>query len=225
MQQADLFVGSDNVRHSSETNEHFTPTGIVEHARTTLGALDLDPASCEAANQVVKAASFFTKEDNGFTRLWKGRVFLNPPGGLCDIFGRQVIKRSKSAGPCTETAACGLLAPHEHTGTTSSQKLWWQTLVQHWKARNVTDGIFVCFSVELLQTTQVNPVGPIPLEFPICFPSRRISYVREDGTVGGSPPHSSCIICVSNDETTIDRFQKAFATMGHVVVPAAMVQR
>lgn len=211
---------NDNVRHSSETNEHYTPAEIVDAARTTLGAFDMDPASCEAANQIVQATKFFTKEDNGFTRLWKGRVFLNPPGGLCDIFGHEVIKKSKTAGPCTETGACGLAVPHTHEGTTSSQKVWWQTLVQHWMAGNVKDAIFVCFSIELFQTTQVKPAGPLPLEFPICYPSRRISYIRgSDGLPGGSPPHSSAIICVSEDPYVISRFLESFAAMGHVVVP------
>lgn len=210
----------DNVRHSSDTNEHYTPADIVEAARTTLGAFDLDPASCGAANQHVQAAKFYTKEDNGYMKFWEGRVFLNPPGGLCDIFGQEVLKKSKTTGPCTETGACGLPVGHTHTGTTSSQKLWWQTLVQHWVAGNVTDAIFVCFSIELLQTTQVKPVGPLPLMFPICFPSRRVSYIRgSDGLAGGSPPHSSAIICVSDDPYVISRFRETFATMGHVIVP------
>ena len=99
---------SGNARHLTGTPEHYTPSEVVEAARTTLGAIDLDPASCEAASRVVRASSYYTKQQNGFVKLWRGRVFLNPPGGSCDNWGRQVIKKTKDRGPCRETGDCGL---------------------------------------------------------------------------------------------------------------------
>src|SRR5262249_26050805 len=44
-----------------------------------LGDIDLDPASCEFAQQTVKAKKFYTKDDSGLTKPWHGRVWLNPP--------------------------------------------------------------------------------------------------------------------------------------------------
>ena len=70
-----------NVKHSSKSNEHYTPPEVVEAARATLGRIDLDPASCERANLRVQATRIYTIENSGLGRPWSGRVFLNPPGG------------------------------------------------------------------------------------------------------------------------------------------------
>jgi ParB family chromosome partitioning protein len=59
--------------------EWYTPRSIIELARKVLGQIDLDPASCETANKVVKATRYFTEEDDGLVQEWKGRIWLNPP--------------------------------------------------------------------------------------------------------------------------------------------------
>lgn len=80
-------------RHSMDTPEWYTPACFVESARVVMGGIDLDPASHEEANARVRAARYFDKDDNGLTRPWHGRVFLNPPGGkgLVNAFWRKAI--------------------------------------------------------------------------------------------------------------------------------------
>lgn len=69
------------VQHSSKSQEHYTPQFILNAVYKTLGFIGLDPASCELANQRVRAKHYFTKEEDGLNKEWFGSVFCNPPGG------------------------------------------------------------------------------------------------------------------------------------------------
>jgi hypothetical protein len=197
-------------RHSSESAEHYTPKDIVERARLALGGIDLDPASCAEANRVVQAENYFTAEEDGFVRGWRGRVFLNPPGGLSDNLQRPVKAK------CRENGSCGLPIGHTHEGVQSNQKKWWYKLAREYESGNVTTAIFVCFSVELLQTSQVDRPADLraPLHFPICFPSRRVAYVKPGGAVGSQPPHASCIVWLDDFGTLFHRY---FRDLGLIV--------
>lgn len=64
-----------------DSAEWYTPAIYIEAAREVMGSIDTDPASCELANQVVKAKRYYTKEENGFTKHWTGKVWCNPPYG------------------------------------------------------------------------------------------------------------------------------------------------
>lgn len=70
-----------NPKHSAKSQEHFSPKPIIDAARKVMGAIDLDPASCELANTMVGAERFFGKALDGLAQDWQGRVFCNPPGG------------------------------------------------------------------------------------------------------------------------------------------------
>src|SRR5713226_4635450 len=67
---------------SDLSNEWYTPLEYVEAAREVMGATHLDPASCEVANHALKAARFYTKEDDGLQQPWRAEtLWPGPPYG------------------------------------------------------------------------------------------------------------------------------------------------
>jgi hypothetical protein len=194
---------------------------VCDLAHEVMGGVDLDPASCAAFNRFVRADCIYTKQDNGFLLPWHGRVFHNPPGGWNDEEGREVHKATKTRRPCTETGACGLPPGHVHKGMGSSAKRWWFCLERQWRAGHVTEAVFVCFDLGLLQTTQNGtPDGAyVPLDFAVCYPSERLEYVDENGESAGAPPHASCIVYLPG-EGGPGKFKAVFSALGKVVVPS-----
>ena len=113
--QGELEVNSPTMRiiHNSGNNERYTPEYIIQLARKTMGGIDIDPASCKAANNlIVKATRYFDKETNGLLQEWNGRIWLNPPyeRGLIESFVDKLleeyrVKRTTEAIVLTHNAS------------------------------------------------------------------------------------------------------------------------
>ena len=65
--------------------EWYTPPEVVALVRQVLGTIDIDPASCAAAQQVINATRYYTLEEDGLRQRWPGTVFCNPPYHMPEI--------------------------------------------------------------------------------------------------------------------------------------------
>lgn len=96
--------GKPHVSNNSGENEWYTPSVYIEAARKTMGSIDTDPASSEIANKTVKALAYFTKDNSGIHKTWRGNVWLNPPYSqplitqFSDIFVNKYLDKEFSQG-------------------------------------------------------------------------------------------------------------------------------
>lgn len=198
---------------SCESVEHFTSPRLVEPSRYVLGGvIDLDPASCPAANDVVRAEMIYTVSDDGLHQPWgaldypPSTVFLNPPGGRLNRTTLQPVKAGKSI---------------------SAAAVWWRKLLQEHDAGHVHSAIVICFSLNVFRAAQALGVAP-PYAFPFVIPRTREKYwsiltpigegdPQQDGAVVYVPPREPMLGVKQGDrQRGLERFREAFSELGEV---------
>jgi len=91
-------------RADYESDEWYTPQEYIDAAKAVMGAIDLDPASSEMAQTVVRAGVYLTRFDDGLAQVrWiHQRIWLNPPYSNPAPWVEKLV-REHQAGPfCTE---------------------------------------------------------------------------------------------------------------------------
>lgn len=86
---------SDLAHLSSESDDWYTPSDLIEAARLAMGSIDLDPATCVTAQRQIQAKQWYSKAQDGLrTDLpWRGNVWLNPPYGRGESSAAAFIQR------------------------------------------------------------------------------------------------------------------------------------
>lgn len=129
-------------------NEWYTPTEYVEAARACLGGIDLDPATSPLAQDTIRAARFFTRDDDGLRHDWQGRIWLNPPYAQPDIarFIEKLLGEFEAG-----RASQAILLTHNYTDTS-----WFHAAAERSAAICFTRGRlrFVSATGELAAPTQ-----------------------------------------------------------------------
>ena len=87
-------------------NEWYTPSDWLDRARTVLGRMDLDRPRRSLAQRTVKAKQLLPVDDDGLTKAWHGRVWMNPPyaqpaiGNFADKLAAESRSRSCEGRDC-----------------------------------------------------------------------------------------------------------------------------
>lgn len=109
-------------------DEWYTPIQYIEAARRVMGDIDCDPASCKAAQEIVQASFFLTKEDDSLRNHvnWNGRIWLNPPysGTLIKQFVSKLITQYN-----INNVTQAIILTNN-----SSDTSWFQSLLSHYPA-------------------------------------------------------------------------------------------
>ncbi len=191
-------MGHQQVNQDSCNTEYYTEAAIIELAREVMGGIDLDPASSAIANQTVKAKRFYTKESNGLTQAWSGRVWMNHP----------FSKGEKACKPNCKKKKCQVRG-HCITEDIPGNSEWTRKLVEEYKSGNVSEAICITFSS--MSESWMQPL----IEFMQCFPRGRINYRLPNGDKTNSITKGSLLTYMGPNP---QKFREVFEKIGTVKV-------
>jgi hypothetical protein len=155
-----------------------------------------------------------------------GTIDLDPAS---DEFGNTRIRATHWWNNCSlETpwptvTSVFLNPPGGKIGNQSQAALFWAKFMSEWAAGRFEHGIFIGFSIEIMQTAQQVCAVP-PQAFPFCVPSSRFGFDDENGVENTQPPHAPVIIYVPRPDglghtKSIAKFKEVFASVGWCITP------
>lgn len=159
-----------HVAQNTGENEWYTPKEHIESARKVMGSIDLDPASCEIANNRVRAAKIYTKEDSGLTGEWSGNVWMNPPYAqpLIQLFSDRV----------SEQFRLGKIGQAIVLVNNATETKWFQTMAEHSSA--------ACFPKSRIRflDPEGNPGAPLQGQAILYFGKNAVEFAEEFSKYG-----------------------------------------
>lgn len=178
--------------------EYYTPPEWTAAAREVMGGIDLDPASCEFANQWIGATHIFTKKTDGLQQEWHGRVWMNHPFHR----GETACKAKCKKLTCQRRG-------HHITEDIPGNADWINKLLTEYQAGRVTEAVIICYCSS--SETWFKPL----LQQPQCFPDGRVHYIGEDGKKVQGNTKGSVITYFGPN---VAKFAEVFGKLGEVKV-------
>jgi hypothetical protein len=226
------------INQDSGVTEYGTPKEIIERARATMGAIDLDPASSEIFNRNVGALFFHTKEDrmSSFELPWNGRVWMNHPFSRGEKACVPNCKKTKCV-PSNQRNVNGdvmisvpspyavvkgqvqyVKAPSNWRGHCIDKDIpsnadWINKLVAEYEAGRVTSACCITFA-----STSEGWFKPLH-RFPQCYIYGRVRFVNSDLTPSGTSTKGAVVTYLGVD---VCSFANNFKDIGAVKVPVGM---
>ena len=110
--------------------EWYTPKIYIDSARAVLGEINIDPASNNFSQKTINADVFYTIDDDGLTKEWSGKVWMNPPytARVINRFIEKLVNHFQ-AGEVTEA----IILTNSNTDTS-------------WFHQGASEGSAVCFT-------------------------------------------------------------------------------
>lgn len=187
--------------HTSNSSEWYTPQPIVDAARACLGIIDLDPASCVAANSMVRALEIYSA--NGLEKPWQGRVFLNPPSPPRAWWERLITEHISRRVPEAIFVAYSIESLQQSQGWNVAM-LSFPICLPNKRVK------FITTAGALAEKCLARGDGE---------KAKKLGAIDPDSLmVGETPTHASAIVGVGVDTAA---FTEAFSPLGAVMVPAA----
>jgi hypothetical protein len=193
------------INQDSGDVERYTCPKIMARVQSFLGHIDLDPASCELANQTVKASRFFTEKEDGLTKEWKANnVWLNHPFQKGELACKPKCKKKTCNDPSTAN-----YRGHCITEDIPSNLHWMQKLVTEYQKGNFQESLNITFvnSSETWCQLLLN-------EGMQCFIAKRVEYHSPTtGKKSGGVTKGSMITYLGNRK---EEFEALFGEIGAV---------
>lgn len=189
------------INQTSSDVEYYTPVEIVEAARRVMGGIDLDPASSENANRIVRAAQIYTAYDSGLERGWPGKIWMNHPFGraeeTCEIVCEKKIKNKKHV--CHDYDLYGNAA-------------WINYLEGEYLAARTVEAH--CITYACTSEAWFQPL----MKRPQCYLTPRTNYRLPDGTIKKGVSKGSVVTYYG---TNLEAFAREYAPLGTIKVQFA----
>lgn len=149
-------------------NEWHTPLDLVDDLKNAVGGFDLDP--CSGAEPEPIAPIQYTKDDDGLSFPWYGKVFINPPYEryVIDEWAAKIHEESTTEGRASLTVS--VVPARVNTD-------WWHVLAD--------DADLVCLLNNRLRFGDAKKTGPYPYAIVVYaddeVPDELIAVLSERG--------------------------------------------